>query len=182
MNSGKDSDAQNLIERIASSRDRLYRVALAWCGDRMLADDLVQEAMKAGIINVRQLREEERLYAWLYSIMHNNWHKHLRTAKPQSELEDVYPCDDGGPMINCQEMELVERVRYAVALLPTDQRQVMSLVDLEECSYCEVSQILNIPIGTVMSRLHRARKNLLAKLDEPATEPAVSKDHIHIVK
>jgi RNA polymerase sigma-70 factor (ECF subfamily) len=57
-----------LKRRIAESRDHLYCVALAWCGDPMLADDLVQETMASGIMNRRQLRDEKRLFAWLYSI------------------------------------------------------------------------------------------------------------------
>jgi RNA polymerase sigma-70 factor (ECF subfamily) len=188
MKSSKYRDAEALKDRIAGLRDRLYRVALAWCGDKMLADDLVQETMKAGIINGAQLRDENRLSAWLYSILHNNWCQHLRKAKPQTELDDQLPSEGLEPLGACQELEVVERVRFAVASLPTDQRQVISLVDLEELSYCEVAQVLNIPIGTVMSRLHRARKQLLAKLDEPTLAPIpspnrkISQNQIRIVK
>jgi DNA-directed RNA polymerase specialized sigma24 family protein len=56
-----------LKERIAESRERLYRVALAWCGDEMLADHLVQETLTCGIAKRRQLRDETRLFAWLYT-------------------------------------------------------------------------------------------------------------------
>jgi RNA polymerase sigma-70 factor (ECF subfamily) len=171
-----------LKRRIAESRERLYRVALAWCGDEMLADDLVQEAMASGIQNRRQLRDEKRLFAWLYSILNNTWRHHLRSRKEHDELDERLASEEAGPFGNCRDLEIVCRVRRAVAGLPLEQRQVISLVDLEEFSYCDVAGILGIPIGTVMSRLHRARKNLLARLDTatPGTVPA--RDHIRIVK
>ncbi len=173
-----------LKRRIAESRERLYRVALAWCGDEMLADDLVQETMASGILNRRQLRDQKRLFAWLYSILNNNWRRHLRTRKTHEELDEQLPADDTGPYGNCRELEIVCRVRKAVAGLPIEQRQVIALVDLEEFSYCDVAQVLDIPIGTVMSRLHRARKNLLARLDvaTPAADCAAERGHIRIVK
>jgi RNA polymerase sigma-70 factor (ECF subfamily) len=172
----------SLKSRIAESRTRLYRVALAWCGDEMLADDLAQETMTNGITNIKQLRDETRLFAWLYSILNNNWRLHLRRKKCHDELDDQMPGEDDEPLGHCHEIEIVTRVRRAVASLPAQQRQVISLVDLEEFSYCDVAEILDIPIGTVMSRLHRARKNLLARLENPAVEPQTGREHIRIVK
>jgi len=168
--------------RIAESRSRLYRVALAWCGDEMLADDLAQETMTNGIANIKQLRDERRLFAWLYSILNNNWRLYLRRKKSHDELDDELPDEDDGPAGQYQELEIVHQVRRAVATLPAQQRQVISLVDLEEFSYCDVAEILEIPIGTVMSRLHRARKNLLAKFENGAVETEMGKQHIRIVK
>jgi RNA polymerase sigma-70 factor (ECF subfamily) len=173
---------QEMKRRIAESRDRLFRVALVWCGDRMLADDLTQETMMLGIVNGHQLRDKDRLMPWLYSIMRNNWFRHMRRIKPQIELDEKLPCENGDPFCACQGTEMIDRVRRAVAALPEEQRQVISLVDLEELSYCEVAQILDIPIGTVMSRLNRARKNLLAKLDKPAATPGVSRNVVQLVE
>ncbi|MCO6412993.1 MAG: RNA polymerase sigma factor [Thiogranum sp.] len=173
---------RSLKARIAESRGRLYRVALAWCGDPMLADDLVQEALANGIANSHQLRDDKRLFAWLYSILNNSWRGHLRARKNHDQLDDELPSEEAGPRGNCQELEIVCRVRQAVAALPLDQRQVISLVDLEEFSYCEVAEALDIPIGTVMSRLHRARKNLLAQLDPGMPAQGAGKKRIHIVK
>ncbi len=172
----------SLKSRIAESRNRLYRVALAWCGDEMLADDLAQETMTSGIANIKQLRDETRLFAWLYSILNNNWRLYLRRKKSHDELDDDMPDEEVGPAGQYQELEIVHQVRKAVATLPAQQRQVISLVDLEEFSYCDVAEILEIPIGTVMSRLHRARKNLLARLDGSAVESITGKQHIRIVK
>ncbi len=171
-----------LKSRIAEARNRLYRVALAWCGDEMLADDLVQETMTNGIVNIKQLRDEGRLFAWLYSILNNNWRLHLRRNKNHDELDDQLRSDENGPFGDCRELEIVRQVRRAVASLPMEQRQVISLVDLEEFSYCDVAQVLDIPIGTVMSRLHRARKNLLSILENPNPQPGAAREHIRIVK
>lgn len=174
---------QSVKGRIADARGRLYRVALAWCGDPMLADDLVQETLANGIAKKHQLRDEKRLFPWLYSILNNNWRSYLRARKNHDELNDQLADDTAiGPRSNCQELELVEQVRAAVASLPLEQRQVIALVDLEEFSYCDVAQVLEIPIGTVMSRLHRARKNLLSRLGPPVAESGSGKNHMHIVK
>jgi RNA polymerase sigma-70 factor (ECF subfamily) len=173
----------SLKTQIAESRARLYRVALAWCGDEMLADDLAQETMTNGITNIRQLRDETRLFAWLYSILNNNWRLYLRRNKSHDELDEQIPVEEDGPLGHYHELEIVTRVRRAVASLPAQQRQVISLVDLEEFSYCDVAEILDIPIGTVMSRLHRARKSLLAKLEDPGAKSQPDKErHIRIVK
>lgn len=165
------SRKKRLTQQIAASRDRLYQVALAWCSDAMVADDLVQDTLACGFANYQQLRDERCLFAWLYSILHNNWVKYLRRKKPHLELDDEQPAETQGPMNECQELEIVYRVRKAVASLAEDQREVIALVDLEGFSYQEVSDILHIPMGTVMSRLHRARKQLLAKLETKARQP-----------
>jgi RNA polymerase sigma-70 factor (ECF subfamily) len=141
-----------LKERIAESRERLYRVALAWCGDEMLADHLVQETLTCGIAKRRQLRDETRLFAWLYTILNNKWRHHLRSRREHETLDERVAGRESGPFVHCRELEMVCRVRAAVASLPVDQSQVIALVELEEFCYCAVAQILDIPIGTVMSR------------------------------
>lgn len=174
--------APSLSSQIAGTRNRLYRVALAWCGDAMLADDLVQETLSTGIARRQQLRDEKRLYAWLFSILNNVWNQHLRKMKPNEDLDDQIPSGNSGPSSQCQELELVEYVRRAVAALPIKERQVISLVDLDELSYCEVAGALDIPIGTVMSRLYYARKHLLDKLERLDPGSGKTGSHIQIVK
>jgi RNA polymerase sigma-70 factor (ECF subfamily) len=106
----------------------------------------------------------------------------LRRKKSHDELDEEMPGEGHEPLGHCHEIEVVTQVRRAVAQLPMQQRQVISLVDLEELSYCDVAEILGIPIGTVMSRLHRARKNLLAKLENPAADIEGERPQIRIVK
>ena len=173
--------ATSLDCRIADSRDRLYRVALAWCGDTMLADDLAQETMSAAIAKQSQLRDEKRLFAWLYSILNNQWHSYLRKKKTYYELDEQLPSNETGPVENTEQTEIINQVRRVVATLPITERQVLVLVDLDELPYCDVAEILEIPIGTVMSRLHRARKHLLKKM-EHTTTAVPRKEHIQLVK
>ncbi len=157
-------------KNIAASRGRLFRVALAWCGDRMVADDLVQETMAQALQKSHQLRDKGRLNAWMYSILNNCWKQHLRRYRPHEDLDEQQPGEDPGPDHCVGQMEIVTRVRNAVAELPVEQRRVLALVDLEGLAYCEVATILEIPIGTVMSRLHRARKTLIKLLDTQTGE------------
>jgi len=171
-----------LKKRIAESRDHLYRVALAWCGNEMLADDLVQETIETGIKKYKQLRDEKQLRAWLHRIMNNNWYRYLRAGRMHGELDEQMPSGEIGPLDDCEKHEIVKRVRKAVASLPVGQRQVISLVDLEEFSYCEVAEILGIPIGTVMSRLHRARKSLLGKMETSMIALPERNEQLYILK
>jgi len=148
----------------------------------MLAEDLVQETIATSIDKSDQLRNEEQLFAWLYSIMNNKWYRYLRKNRFHDDLDEQIPCEKSGPLTVCQELQLVKQVRHAVAGLPLVERQVISLVDLEEFSYCDVAEVLDIPIGTVMSRLHRARKNLLVKMDHFTDESTVAISRIRRVK
>ena len=174
--------ATSLSCRIVDTRDRLFRVALAWCGDEMLADDLVQETLSTGIAKRSQLRDEKRLFAWLYSILNNQWKHYLRSKKTSYELDEQLICEAAGPVEQCEETEIINRVRRAVATLPVIERQVISLVDLDELPYCDVAEVLGIPIGTVMSRLHRARKHLLEKMERAMTAVPARKGNIRLVE
>jgi RNA polymerase sigma-70 factor, ECF subfamily len=156
-------------EKVAESRPRLWRLALSWCRNRALADDLVQDALTKGLKNHGQLRDEHALHAWLCGILANCWHDHLRGHRDMddvAEIEEFLLISDGSPEAECLQSEVVRRVRQAVGALPVAQREVVTLVDLEEFSYAEVAAILEIPMGTVMSRLSRARGTLKESLRE----------------
>lgn len=150
-------------ERLQAERASMYRVAYSWCRDPALADDLAQEATAKALERGDQLRDPERLRPWLYSILSRCWHDHLRSQHPMQDIDELA---DGclvcptTPQDEHERRATVARVRAAVARLPVGQRQVLTLVDLEEFSYAEVGAILGIPIGTVMSRLCRARNAL----------------------
>lgn len=166
------SRTRQFEERMEESRPRLWRLAHSWCRNCALADDLVQETLAKGLKSHTQLRDEHALHAWLCGILANCWHDHLRSQREMADLDEVdEDClvADGTPEAECLQSEVVRRVRQAVAALPVGQREVVTLVDLEEFSYAEVSAILEIPIGTVMSRLSRARNQLKEKLREHST-------------
>lgn len=151
------------------SRPRLWRLAHSWCRNHSLSDDLVQDALAKALKSHNQLRDGDSLHAWLCGILANCWHDHLRSHRDMFDVADI---DDdrlvaeGTPESDCLQSEVVRRVRQAVAALPVGQREVITLVDLEEFSYAEVATILEIPMGTVMSRLSRARNALKESLRE----------------
>ncbi|MEW5782459.1 MAG: RNA polymerase sigma factor [Pseudomonadota bacterium] len=156
--------------KLEASRCRLWRLAHSWCRNRALADDLVQETLAKALSRHAQLRDQEAVHAWLCSILANCWHDHLRAGKEALDIDTLeereLPSVDC-PEEDCLKNEVVRRVRAAVGNLPPGQREVITLVDLEEFSYAEVATILQIPIGTVMSRLSRARASLREALREP---------------
>lgn len=159
----------NRTTRIIEQRSRLYRMALSWSGDAMLADDLAQDAISRGITKRHQLADEEKLAAWLFRILHNCWMEHLRKYKPTLDIDTDAFATEHEPDREINQSQIVRSVRDAIGQLPMGQRQVITLVDLEERSYLEVAEILDIPIGTVMSRLSRARtalKKVLSPLHE----------------
>jgi len=160
---------------IEAQRPLLYRIAYAWCHDPALADDLVQEAQSRAWARRSQLRDEAALKAWMVSIMNHCWLDHLRGRRDfddVDELQDELESGADTPEACCNREQVIACVRAAVARLPMGQRQVLTLVDLEEFGYAEVAGILDIPVGTVMSRLSRARASLKAMLDASAQQPA----------
>lgn len=163
--------------KLGASRCRLWRLAHSWCHNRALADDLVQDALAKALDRHNQLRDPEALHAWLCSILANCWHDHLRAGKDTLDIDTVAESDlpsIGCPEEDCLQSEVVRRVRAAVGKLPAGQREVVTLVDLEEFSYAAVAEILAIPIGTVMSRLSRARAALRTALrEQPASAGGV---------
>ncbi len=152
--------AHCMRRKIADNRDRLYRMALAWCGDSSVADDLVQEALMIALQRIGQLREQKRLNAWMYTILSNCWKQHLRRMRPTIDIDELDISCDRDAETGSSEQEVVEHVRRAILKLPAGQRQTTTLVDLAGFSYSEVAEILDIPIGTVMSRLYTSRNSL----------------------
>ena len=164
----RTNDFQNQLEQI---RPRLYRLAYSWSHNAALADDLVQETLIKALKNASQLRDPALLNSWLFSILANCCRDYFRKHREMDdieELEDFRYAHEYTPEIAHSKSQIISRVRAAIAQLPLGQRQVLTLVDLEELSYIEVAAILDIPIGTVMSRLCRARASMKTLLIELA--------------
>jgi len=151
-------EAKRLVELIP----RLRRYARALVGDRASADDLVQDTLERAWAKLHLYRRGTDLRAWLFTVMHNVHVNRVRATRP------VDPLDDDMPELAQRETQpdalLVRDLDRAIARLPADQRAVLLLVTLEEMSYEEVARTLGIPIGTVMSRLSRAREKLRAMM------------------
>jgi RNA polymerase sigma-70 factor (ECF subfamily) len=157
----------NRYREFEPMRPRMYRLAYAWCHDSHLADDLVQDALSKAISTKSSLKEPRAMECWLMSILNNCWRDHLRARKNHEDIDEWSESLESqlpSPDDRYAEHQLAMQVRQAIGTLPLSQRQVLTLVDLEDCSYSEVSSILGIPAGTVMSRLSRARLALKESL------------------
>jgi RNA polymerase sigma-70 factor (ECF subfamily) len=155
-------------ERMVELIPRLRRYARALVGDRASADDLVQDTLERAWAKLHLYRRGTDLRAWLFTVMHNVHVNRVRAARATDVLEDEMPELAQRPPQG--DALLVRDLDRGIARLPAEQRAVLLLVTLEEMSYEQVARTLGIPIGTVMSRLSRAREKLRAlMLGQPAT-------------
>ena len=148
------SDAQSLIDLIP----RLRRYARALVGDRATADDLVQDTLERAWSKLHLYRQGTDLRAWLFTVMHNVHVNRVRASRPTDPLEDEMP--ELAQRATQGDSLVVRDLERGIAALPLAQREVLLLVALEDLSYDETARALGIPIGTVMSRLARAREKL----------------------
>ncbi len=147
-------------ERIVEFIPRLRRYARALVGDRARADDLVQDTIERAWNKFHLWRPGSDLRAWLFTVMHNVHINQIRATRDFVELDDeAAEMAVAGAQGASLEIRDLER---ALVLLPVEQREVLLLVGLEDLSYAEVAEVLGIPIGTVMSRLSRAREKVRA--------------------
>jgi RNA polymerase sigma factor (sigma-70 family) len=161
-----DPHSARFAVRVAAHIPRLRRYATAWLHSTADADDLVQDCLERALRHRETLRDPERLGGWLVAIMHNLHLSNLRRHRRRGDavaLENLAddlalsaPPEDRG--------ELRDFVR-AMATLSEDHRQILLLVGLEGLTYREIAELLEVPIGTVMSRLARARERLRIALE-----------------
>ena len=154
------------IKRIQNHRNRLYRLAFSWCHDAMLADDITQDTLSKAIQKLHQLKDENLFDSWMFAILNNQWREYLRKSRPCEDIDNLVFADNQTPEYWHNREQVVDKVRDGIACLPLRHRQVITLVDIESMSYLDVSEILGVPVGTVMSRLSRARKALQGKLKQ----------------
>ena len=156
--------AFSLKAEFAARRNKLYRIAYSWCHDSALADDLVQETIYKAIKNAARLRDIETIDTWLYRILFNCWQDYLRVKGRNVEFIEIHDDAQLDQSDNYQQSQIVERVRSSIEQLPLPLREVVTLADFAGFSYAEIAEIIEVPIGTVMSRLFRARQSLKQQL------------------
>lgn len=153
---------------------RLRRYARALTGDTLTADDLVQDTLERALAKRHLWRQGSDLRAWMFTIMHNVFvnQRRARSAEATVALED----DANELPAQASSVDLLEvgDIDGAIRRLPVEQREVLLLIALEQLSYEEAAQTLGIPVGTVMSRLHRARERVRLALNGE-TAPAALK-------
>lgn len=153
-------------ERIVAHIPGLRRYARLLTGDAHRADDLVQDTLLRACTKWTLWRPASDLRAWLFTVMHNVFINQLRAKPPASipfdDIEEPGFSSDPGLAID------LERALHA---LPEDQREVLLLVTVEDFSYADVAHVTGVPIGTVMSRLSRARAKVRDSMEgRPAAE------------
>jgi len=161
---------------------RLYRIAYSWCHDPQLASDLTQDALTKALRKHHQLKKNNALDAWLFTILNNCWSDHCRRKKETVDIDEVNLSTATLSDDDDERMLIVNYVHKAIEKLSSDQRQVVTLIDLEGMAYNEVASILDIPIGTVMSRLARARRQLKAHLQNQNNDTDSSSSNLWRVK
>ena len=169
--------------------DALYGTAMRLTRDPDQAQDLVQETLLKAFKHFDGLRPDSNLKAWLTRVLTNTFINQYRRRKVRHRSQELYEPDwmndrvgsnwarDAAKRPGQQVIDrfVREKLNSAVADLPEVYRQVLILADVEELAYKEVAETLEIPIGTVMSRLHRARRKLRESLSEFAEVAAETK-------
>lgn len=176
---------QEALEHI----DALYRTALRMTRNAADAEDLVQEVYLRAFRSLHQFTEGTNLRAWLFRILTNTYINDYRrrqrrpTSASLDDIEEFYLYDhliDSGVQPSVERPEdivlsklSVDSVIGAIEELPEEFRQVVLLADVEGFSYRDIASIVDIPIGTVMSRLYRARRRLQRQLYDAAVESGI---------
>lgn len=171
--------------------DQLFGAALGMTRNRADAEDLVQETFMKAYTKFHQYQQGTNIKAWLYRILTNTYITHYRKAQRSpkrsggEEVEDwqlaAAASHDEKGLVSA-EAEALDNIpsselRTALESLSEDQRVVVLLSDVEGFAYKEIADMLDIPIGTVMSRLHRGRKSLREGLSALAAEYGIGENH-----
>ncbi len=151
---------KRLSQELCEQRNQFYRLAYSWCGDSMLADDLVQDALQKALTSFDSLKDDGKVKAWYCRILLNGYRDWLRRRKETLDIDELELADASNPQQALTSEDTSRHVRRCIKMLGHKHREVITLVDLMEFSYEEVSLALEIPIGTVMSRLCRGRAQL----------------------
>jgi len=158
-------------ELVRKYQDRLFNTLLHVLGNREDARDITQDAFVQAFVKLESFRGQSAFYTWLYRIAFNLAVSSRRGRRPthsvdavreQSGFEPVDP--DPGPEDHYDRKQHCQQVREAIDRLDDEHRRVIVLREIEGCTYEDMAEILDVPIGTVRSRLHRARVQLKEEL------------------
>jgi RNA polymerase sigma-70 factor, ECF subfamily len=154
-------DSATLVEHL----DVMYRAALAMSGSSQDAQDIVQDACVRLLSRPRHL-EPGRERAYLVTAVRHAWYDRLRarSLRPQPAALDDHDQALASPLPGPHEVADTKRVYEAIAQLSDDHRLVVAAVDVAGLSYAEAAEMLDVPVGTIMSRLHRGRTRVAAAL------------------
>ncbi|MEO7275490.1 MAG: sigma-70 family RNA polymerase sigma factor [Vicinamibacterales bacterium] len=152
--------------------DRLFRLAMWLSRDRTEAEDIVQETLFQALTSFHRFTPGTNIRGWLFAILRHVRSKRRRTAWRTDPLDDEQLDREPAPDIMVERLT-DDEVLAALSTLPEGFQEVVILCDVEELTYREAAQAMALPIGTVMSRLHRARKRLRVTLAAAASERGI---------
>lgn len=167
---GRSSAFETLVLRY---QDRLYTAMISIVGSADEAEDVVQEAFIQAYLKLDTFQRNSRFFTWLYRIAfnfalarrrRNKGHMSLEEAREKSGAEPAFEGD--APDLRISKTEDVQLVHAALALLSEDHRSILVLREMEDLAYEDIAEVLNISIGTVRSRLNRARAALKQQLEK----------------
>lgn len=170
-------------EELVNLLPRLRRFARSLVGNSDDADDLLQTACERAIKNIHQWQRGTRLDSWMYRIVQSAWIDSLRARRTRdayAESVAMATPEIAGESIVVERLTLAA-VQHALQRLPPEQRAILLLVCVEQLSYVEAAAVLEIPIGTVMSRLARGRlalRSLVEGQEKPATIPILPQGQV----
>jgi RNA polymerase sigma-70 factor, ECF subfamily len=168
------SETASLKSRLIQAIPRLRRFAISLTKSAADGDDLVQIALEKAIKNIAQWTPGTSVESWLLRIAYNAWIDEVRGRKRKGPHVQIDALNDPRRVDGAQEMNArqeLARVQEAMNELPEEFRSVLFFVAVEGMSYRETAELLKIPVGTVMSRLSRARQNLLRILEPNSDLP-----------
>jgi len=156
--------ARDLHQDVVELLPRLRRFALALTGSRDAADDLVQTACLKALSRLHQFEAGTRLDSWLFKIMHTTWIDQGRSAVRRHTNDDEEALQrlpvDARIHERAEARDELDIVRRELSKMPEEQRSVVALIAVEGLSYQDAADLLGVPVGTVVSRLSRARQRL----------------------
>ncbi|MHC4133703.1 MAG: RNA polymerase sigma factor [Planctomycetota bacterium] len=168
----RDGDAEALRAIVERYQDRIFSLIYGIVRDRHEVEDVAQEVFLKVYTRIRAFDERSKFYTWLYRVAANAAKDHVkkRSRRPAVALEEdeVVPGTGDSPVGHAAAAETRRLVREAIAALPLHYREVLTLRELEGLSYNEIAGVLQISIGTVESRLHRARAKLKRRMERHA--------------
>ncbi|HLW26372.1 MAG TPA: sigma-70 family RNA polymerase sigma factor [Kiloniellales bacterium] len=163
------SNAQQAIE---AEIPYLRRYALLLLRDRDAADDLVQDTLERALLRLHTCNEQVRLRPWLFAILYNRFVSDYRKRVRENAVTEAGDLPETGVAAQEDRVALRELER-ALWQLPEDQRVALLLVGMEGMSYEEAASVLDVPVGTLRSRLSRGRRSLRLRLEGQSAEPRV---------
>jgi len=177
--SRRRDDESSFEELVMPHVNSLYRLAYHYCGQRSDAEDLVQELLLKLIHRIDEMQKVEKLRPWMAKVLYHLFIDRVRQQQRRPEeslqpdqMESLQSLSDGGH--GAEKLVLINNIEQALAQLNQQQRLLVIMHDIENYPLSELAIVMDTPVGTLKSRLHRSRAKLREILSADGTKPAVA--------